>query len=140
MGDGTYIVPAEDVPAVLAAFRDSAGILKNVAETLGWDRPRVEAAVREHPEVARALDSERAKADDLFLERLLEQVALGNVGAMQLWHRLRKERSYPEEVVRALVRELYQMARPHIDEGALSEVEDAWLAIMTRHLRRDEAS
>lgn len=115
--------PAE----VVQALKDTGGVLKNVAKAVGCSRTLVAEIVRTSPEAAAALQEERDKVDDTFEERLIEQIKQGNVSAMQLFAKLRRERSYREDVVKALVRRLFLAVADEIDdEEAIEAIQDRW--------------
>lgn len=85
--------------AVLAAILDSGGIKKNIAEKLDVSRVTLDAYLAADPELQAALLDEKEKLKDLSEERLIEQIQMGNLGAI-IWYQKTqcRDRGYVEKV------------------------------------------
>lgn len=81
----------------LAAILNSGGIKKNICEKLGCSRPTLDAWMEQYPAIASAYHDEREKLKDLSEERLIEQIQMGNLGAI-IWYQKTqcKDRGYVE--------------------------------------------
>lgn len=85
--------------AVLAAILDSGGIKKNIAEKLDVQRHTLDSWLAADPELQAALLDEKEKLKDLSEERLVEQIQMGNLGAI-IWYQKTqcRDRGYVEKV------------------------------------------
>jgi hypothetical protein len=81
----------------LAAIKDSGGIKKNICAKLGIARPTFDEWLAKYPEIARAFVEEKEKLKDLAEERLIEQIQMGNLGAI-IWYQKTqcRDRGYVE--------------------------------------------
>jgi hypothetical protein len=109
---------------VLEAIKDSGGIKKNICAKLAVHRTTLDEWIAGNEAIAEAYRDEKEKLKDLADERLVEQIQMGNLGAI-IWYQKTqcRDRGYSERVETAHSGEVSVTVTPDLSKLSVEELQ-----------------